>query len=296
MTNRYIDGFYSNDWITWTTTQNVSSPGYFVHSSYYLMGKPAESTEYTIRKIISDKRYQARRNIRNKKLIDKDITWNDISPYFKFKKTHGAPFYVGSHPVIIWQNPLTGQWMMSTGYGISVGIQVSLHNSYEWTLRSRPLIGFIYWLGPGKKAHKDTGGIGEMLTKKEIVLPWDQVYLDVWGIQSESGMELGGVKWLPLSGMKDKMRIGNISVIRDPAPSSVLTREWKSWATEQFRQGKGIIHTTRKNGNKKGDFITVWQYGTESDVITKQDYDRLKSNITLNVIHDNSGRILYIRH
>ena len=295
MQSRYIEGMSSdNGWLTWKSKQSVYSSEYFVHSTYYLQGRPANATEYTIKKIIEDRFSQSRSNMKIALQKEDTVRWETIERYINSDVPYGASFYTGAQPVIIWQNPLDGNWMMATGYGISIGFEVSIKAKYEWKLREKPLIGFIYWMGPGYRSNFQAG-LTRMLHRKEIIVPWYNVHLDVWGRLADTGIKLGGAQWQPLSEMPGSMMVGGINVVRNVAPTSVINEEYKSWAVEQVSQGKGLIYHTRKQGKKSGDETTVWQVGTQSEKIEISDYERIMDQITVNVEHDKNGRILYKR-
>lgn len=294
MTSRYIEGELKGDWITWECTQRVGHPGYFVHSSYFLQGKVLSKTRGIIESIIDNRKDRYRSNMRIGFRKYNSLRWDTISRYIHLDRPYGASFYIGAHPVIMWQNALTGKWMIATGYGVIEGPEVKIHRNYEWRLREKPLIGWIYWMGPGKKNPKYSG-LNNMLYNKEIIMPWENVHLDIWGKQSDNGIYIGGTNWEPLYGMNDMMEVGGEYVIRNPAPTGDITQEYREWAEETVYNGAGLLYMTPRRRGNDTDTISVWQLGIKRKKLTMKEWADLLSEVTINIEHDDDGRITYQR-
>lgn len=290
----YKYGRRDGDMLVWDSKQDVPRDKFF-HRAYYFGGFAFQKTKKLLLDIVADRRKQRRSNmnitIKRSGVAYRDIEWSDISKHFEMDEGHkcyGYSFYNGCHQVIIWQIPSTGKWVMGTGYGFSEGIEVAVSRNAEWTLRSGLLIGWLYWMGHGKRPMPGLS-LNKLLLRKEIEVSWDHVKLEIWGttdnirLQS-SGMNIGGINWIPLTGLNKDLMVGPHIVSSHVPPTDMFNDSWREWVVSQVRMGRGVSYV-----NARGK--TVYQNGPYMTEIWDDEWRRLRNSIIVRRIHDNHGNI-----
>lgn len=304
----YKDGRKEGNWITWDSKQTDIERGFFRHKSFYMAGTGYESTKAIVDGITKDKvgnrrsdmQSKAKRFMRARKGGAEKLSWEDLQGNFPYNDPAVAAFsmWIGASPVIIWQSPPTGKWFMCTGYGVADGIEVSIHKNFEWRLRQQPLAGWIYWLGPSviPKAGRSQN---KLLEDKVTVWSWRDVRLEIWGKASNEfttykgknlrlGLPLGQTSWIPFSGMRNSIRVGNLLTTGSTMDDY---GDWTDWTMNEIRRGRGIGFM--RHSRKTGKDFTVIQTGLRHVNLTDKAYQKRVQSVEILAKHTKGGKITY---
>jgi hypothetical protein len=241
-----VSGVIDGNWIKWPNHNPQLPTNHFLHRDWKSSGDGFEGTNqmmYVLQKYM-DKRIKTnvRMTLKKKNVEFEHIIYPDIMNRFP-RKRHSAHYrYYGGTVCLIWQDPVKGWWNLTNLYGTVQGIEVKLHRSVEWQLRSRTMIGYLYWYG--KDRHSSNVNKRRMLRGK-TGWNWDDVDIELWGydvpkfVKTVKGIKLMDTRYISLKPFAGKMMVGSHSVI----PNDLLgdsSNKWHEWLIQKFKEGRSI--------------------------------------------------------
>ena len=241
-------GIDDGDWVRWPNQNPQLPKDYFLHRDWYYSGfgfSGSKKMSYKLKDFIDDNhKYHLRHSLRDRNITYEDLRFDDIHRMSPPNRHSAFYSYYGGTPCFIWQDPVRGWWNLSNYFGTIQGVEVSLHKSVEWQLRSKTMIGFMYWYG--KNCHS-------LKVSKSIVLggktgwDWNQVDILLWGYyaskfdRSKRGIQLMNDRYLSLSEFAGKMKVGPHDVIPKDLLSDYTTKwRWQKWLIDRLKEGKSI--------------------------------------------------------
>lgn len=265
-------GIDIGDWIQWENKNPQLPINHFLHRDWYHTGFGFEGTKnmvYSLYDYIEDKhRYNLRGLMDKKKISWDDLEYSVIAGRYP-KGRHSAFYtYYGGTPCLMWQDPRKGWWTLANWYGTIQGIDVKIHKSVEWQLRSKTMVGFIYWYGKDRHSRS---------VSKKIILQgktgwnWDDVDIMLWGFHAnkfergKKGITLLKDKYMSLNSYAGKMHVGKHDVI----PNDLLSdnsRSWHKWLVHHLKMGRSIGWEGKNGFVLEAGKAGMWENVTVDDI------------------------------